>query len=546
MTFHKRPLSISLLAISLCSIAPGQGKKGGGNTSSSSSSTTSQTSTPAAGSTAAFESQMQAYGALDRIAKTIANNVCAINDVKKPNSVILIYDQTAFGTLQSYQAFIANRQLIVDAYKTLIPPGNDRDTFVTELKKAFDKDATDFQMLAQTDTDPAKQRLDKRAADDLHLYSIGLSSTIDPFSDAASLLSAIAIGSNTESPGQITIPDSAAAVALTRDLKACNNPTLTVVYPPLYGKGSSSDYASADIRVELQTLHEIRAKAHKAVDDANIKFLKDYSVQTTKTDKTGTAGKDTTEKTAAEAKGSTTIVGDPALTTALTDINGLYDSFMNSLLQVNGTSGVIGSASVIQGYQLAALIKGTLDNEAPEHGPWTNGTCTADAKTITWAGNIPGPALDAAGAIQINYADGKKALGYINPEETTAGNPTTTFHVKTTQRSGQDRPCHLIPWIQRPAHILLASVANAGGTERVHKNIWTALWIGDKITYSGGAVVNVSLWTADSTIPLYLDVLRYRAPYAKIKKPGTVDGVTVSDDAGDNLTRNNQNGKQKK
>ncbi|MGD0445783.1 MAG: hypothetical protein ABSA39_17760 [Edaphobacter sp.] len=38
----------------------------------------------------------------------------------------------------------------------------------------------------------------------------------DPISDATSLLSALAISSNTESAGSITIPDSAMAVALTR------------------------------------------------------------------------------------------------------------------------------------------------------------------------------------------------------------------------------------------------------------------------------------------------------------------------------------------
>lgn len=531
---HHYLFRISLLTICLCPMVSAQGKKGGGNTSSSSAAS-SQANAPATGSTAALESQMQAYGALDRITKTIAAKVCAMTSVNKPNGVVLIYDQTAFSTLQSYQAFIANRQLIADAYRTLLPKGANK-----ELQTAFGRKAEELQALATSESDPDKKRLNQRQADEWKFkeLSIGLSNTIDPISDATSLLSAIAIASNTESPGQITIPDSAAAVALTRDLKqVCNNPTLTVVYPPLYGKGSSSDYASADIRVELQTLHEIRALAHKAVDDANIKFLKDNSVQTTKSDKTGTAGNGTTEKTTAEAKGSTTIVGDPAQTAALTDINGIYDSFMNSLLQVNGTSGIIGSASVIQGYQLAALIKGTLDNEATKHGPWTDGKCTVNAKSIAWTGSIPVPALDAAGAIQIDYADGEKEQAYIVPEETTTGGATTGFYVKTTVRSEQNTRCHLIPWVQRPAHILLASVANAGGTERVHKNIWTALWIGDKITYSGGAVVSVSLWTADSTMPLYLDVLRYRAPYAKIKKPGPVDGVDVSDDAGDNLTR---------
>ena len=165
------------------------------------------------------------------------------------------------------------------------------------------------------------------------------------------------------------------------------------------------------------------------------------------------------------------MTGDAVLTAALTDINGLYDNFMNSLLQVNASTGVSGSASVIQGYQLAMLLKGVTE-----------------AKEST--------AKDSS-----------------KPEEKACG----TY-------SNQ---------VQRPAFVLLASVVSAGGTERVHKTLWTALSIGDKITYSGGAVVNVSLWRADSTSPIYVDVLRYRTPFYRMKDPSNVDGV----DSGDNLNK---------
>ena len=51
------------------------------------------------------------------------------------------------------------------------------------------------------------------------------------------------------------------------------------------------------------------------------------------------------------------VSGNAVLTAALTDIDGLYDSFINSLLQVNSSTGVIGSAAVIQGYQLVYNVK---------------------------------------------------------------------------------------------------------------------------------------------------------------------------------------------
>ena len=86
-------------------------------------------------------------------------------------------------------------------------------------------------------------------------------------------------------------------------------------------------------------------------------------------------------------------------------------------------------------------------------------------------------------------------------------------------------------WKQKPAFVLLASVVNAGGTQHNHKTLWTALTTGDKITYSGGVVVNAFLWSAGSSSPVYVDVLRYRAPFSKIKSPGDVSGL----DSGDNL-----------
>lgn len=49
---------------------------------------------------------------------------------------------------------------------------------------------------------------------------------------------------------------------------------------------------------------------------------------------------------------------DPVYNAALNDLNGLYDSLMNSLFQVNSTTGVIGSAAVVQGLALAQLVSG--------------------------------------------------------------------------------------------------------------------------------------------------------------------------------------------
>ena len=384
-----------------------------------------QAATPSASSSAFIESQMLAYGALDQIASTIGTKVCSnipqpapaiaarpgvSARAEIPTSTVVIYDQASFASLQSYEGFVANAKAIVSLYETLLPDDkdpnqHDKKTLNAKLKAA------------EQNAHPGR----------FESHTFGLSSTIDPFSDATALLSAIAVASNSESAGSIVIPDSAMAVAVTRQLRgsSCAGKTPKVIYPPLFGNSSSTDYAVADIQSNLQTVQDVRDFVTKAVDEQNKEFLK---------------------------ANPTAVNGNPTLTAVLTDADGLYDSFMNSLLQVNSTTGVVGSASVIQGYQLAGALAGQAD---------TNGQFT------------------------------------------------------------------------HPAFILLASVLSAGGTERDHKSLWTALGIGDKITFSGGVIVNVSLWHSDAAAPVYSNLLRFRAAFSDVKDPSTETNVTRGDNLSD-------------
>jgi len=409
--------TVALVLASSTDLVLAQGKKGGGSSAASASAT--PTAAPAPSSSAAIESQMLAFGALDKIAASIASKVCPFLPIPAdavpaipgkseakaavPASTMVIYDQASFASLQAFESFIANARAVVSLYETLLSD-DDKKKLDAQLKDLAQKEHPD--------------RLGPRA--------IGLSSTIDPFSDATSLLSAIAIASNTETPGAIVIPDSAMAVAVTRQLAVtpCDTKQARVIYPPLFGNSSTTDFASADIQSDLRTVQVVRDFVVHAVEKENTTWM----------------------------AGKSSPAGNPVLTAALTDANGLYDSFMNSLLQLNSSTGILGSASVIQGYQLATVLSGPAEK---------NGT------------------------------------------------------------------------YKHPAFILLASILSAGGTEHVHKNIWTALWSGDKITYSGGVIVNVSLWHSDDKAPLYSDILRYRAPFSNVDKPTDATNVTI----GDNLPK---------
>lgn len=418
---------ISVLPLPLAS----QGKKGSGGSGSSNSSNT-QNATPSgqsASSTATIESQMLAYGGLDLVSPAIADSVCGnVAD----NSTVVIFDQTTFGNIQAYEAFVAGARALVEHYASL---SADEDAFRDKLQARANEHA---ERAAATAANAANEQVKSlghhmESTWKVRALAIGLSTTIDPFSDATSLLSAIAIASNTETGGTIVMPDSAVAVALSRDLrtsKKCQGKGLTVIYPPLFGKASTSDFSSGDIQSILQTIEDARNIIQAEIVTVNDTFI---------------------------AAHSTATAGNPTIATMLGDVNGLYDSFLNSFLQVNSSTGTVGMAALVQGYQLASLLAGRK-----------------------------------------------------NPPDPKDPNKDTGYEVM-------------------PANILLASVLGAAGTEHTHKNIWTALWKGDEITYSGGLIVNMSLWQATAKTPSFSKIFRYRMPYSDVKPPKNEVNVTDGD-----------------
>lgn len=488
---------------------------------------------PASSSTAAFESQMQAYRGLDIISDSLAKKVCSLDGVARDNGTVVIYDQTAFASLQAYAAFLTNAKIVFADYATLIPPDK-RIEVLGRLEEDFKNQSQYYEELIKAEssekgTNPDRQAalnsaqmLLDRMAQQAHNRAASAKASIEaetkheaeamsegetkseaeakleakskalaaatttvgftPDTDVTTLLSAIAVSSNVETPGQITIPDSNMAVALTRDIqRVCGSKLarFAIIYPPLFGKGSSSEMAEADLQAEIFEVNAMRSEAQRVVEEGNKDFINNYSsTQTTSQDeedtttdsnkKKGNAGEKPagTEKTSkithTTLDGANTLTGDTVLSAAFTDVNGLYDSFMNSLLTINAATGTSGSTAVIQGELLAKVLCGT---ENADEFP-----CETDG---------------AGGAAQ---QPGEDADPYAN-------------------------------WVRRPAFIVLASVANAGGTELDHKTFWTALSSGDKISYSGGAIVNVAVWKADSTSPIYADVLRYRVPFSNFADP---------------------------
>jgi hypothetical protein len=221
-----------------------------------------------------------------------------------PTNTILIYDQTSFATMLTYSAFVQNANALIGAYDTL------------------------------SGSSPAANAPVATAA-----ASGGTSVSWSPVSDLTGLLQAVAVSANNETYGSVTIPDSSVAVAVTREIgkiPACRS--VSIVYPPIFGPGSNSDTAPMAVRDTIQAVNDARKKAHDKVPNAI---------------------------------GTGTGVGNPASTsyfaTALADVDALYDNFMNSLLQPNPNSGVLGSAAVVQGRAISQLVHGTTGSASPAY-----------------------------------------------------------------------------------------------------------------------------------------------------------------------------------
>lgn len=87
---------------------------------------------------------------------------------------------------------------------------------------------------------------------------------------------------------------------------------------------------------------------------------------------------------------------------------------------------------------------------------------------------------------------------------------------------------------ERQVYIVYVNVAAAGGTLQDRKNVITALTTGDWIRYSGGVVMNTMIFRKSTPqVPLFSDVLRYRTPLTKIKKPLHKDATSYGDNLGD-------------
>ena len=178
------------------------------------------------GGTAYFETQMLAYGAVNQLSETIANEVCRL----PPDSTVILFDQVSFQNLQMWQSFKATAALLGDAYATL---------------------------LTDDEADALNQPLVKLASGHGPSWAGAAG-----FGALSGLVGAIA-ASTTNNPSTFTIQDSTMAVSIAHQVKRCQQAP-AMVYYPLFGS-----YVNADpkklVTDELDKLNKVRKKAQDIV-----------------------------------------------------------------------------------------------------------------------------------------------------------------------------------------------------------------------------------------------------------------------------------------
>ena len=205
-------LAFTLVFTELCAADSKQAKAANQSSQTSQNSPGSQasSSTPSG----PFESQMLAYGSLDRVTKALADRTCSEIDNSKP-STILVLDQSSLSNLAAYDAFVATTNVLTTAFggQPEVPAGP------------------------------------------------GGAAGPDVMADIVSAVSAVLVASNSETASNFTIQDPSAALKLTMYLKTnagCSNSNI------VYSNMIPTPAGQLDqIYGPLQTLADARADAFR-------------------------------------------------------------------------------------------------------------------------------------------------------------------------------------------------------------------------------------------------------------------------------------------
>jgi hypothetical protein len=190
------------------------------------------------GSTPYFETQMLAYGGVNQISEVVAQRTCGTASsapiLVPANATIVIYDQTSFQNLGAWQSLVTGVQMLEQAYKTLLTPGQ--------------------RQALEAQVPPANVTRGAAATSP---------SFIQGGADLGSLISAIA-ASATNNASTFAIQDSTLAVSLLHAFKRINC-NVNLIYYPLFGAYTNLGAATLKVTTSLDELNQVRGIVQETI-----------------------------------------------------------------------------------------------------------------------------------------------------------------------------------------------------------------------------------------------------------------------------------------
>jgi len=227
MPFHRdrRLLRFAIFVVLAVSLAPTIGAQKGGATPAQPAA--GQQGAQAGGATPYFETEMEAYGAVNQLSESIAGEVC--HDLANKSATVVIFDPASFQNVVAWQSFSATATALKGAYESLLTTG--------EVNALFPPPA------------PPGGAVHFMAA-------IPVTSA----SDLAGLITALA-SSTTNSASTFTIQDSTMAVSLAHQferLKSAHKCDVLEKYYPLFGSYVDLTEANNAVQGAFDDLNKLR------------------------------------------------------------------------------------------------------------------------------------------------------------------------------------------------------------------------------------------------------------------------------------------------
>jgi len=446
-----------------------------------------------------FESQMLTYGALDEIASVVASRVCSASG---PTSHLILFDTASFAAVQQFH----------------------------RLKRNIDVLAALFRSFANKELEAEQIKpLVEHALNDVENIGPGLAAGESIFQTLSGSMSATTVDKNTTFP----LSDTAIAMDIAQQLheRHDNSCNMDVTYPKFGLAEESTEVANAEEKLthalaDLFRIQRIAAGVAQQAEEAA---------------KAEDRGATNTSASATQSAGLGTMFGSPlrvvikdaagnplsgvvvTFTAPATGPSGTFEGDGTSVKRTTGRDGVASVRFIANSQAGTYAVVASAPGLAPTVAFSLTNT-TAPPASISVAGSPANAAATSTPAALPRSITGSDylsltgATGLLNQVllSYAQANSTTGNNALSTVLYG----ARILKLLQQPhTYVLFWEGTAAGGTQRDRKNLFTNLFTGDLLRYSGGAVLSYGLINSATGAIIAPGVLRLMEPYTTIRNP---------------------------